>query len=80
MVAPHANFDFLLTGNAWAVIGIFSGVAFFIGYIQANLHFKKSVGWIKLIPQSEKAEFKAQYNAEMEQRRKLNELAKRNPI
>lgn len=80
MIQPHANFDFLLTGNAWAVIGIFAGVSFFIGYFFANANFKKQVAWIKLIPQAEKADYQKQYKSEMEHRKKLNKLANDNPL
>ena len=80
MVSPHANFDFLLTGNAWAVIGIFSGVSFFIGYIFSSIHFKKQVGWIKLMPKSETDAYKSQYKAEMIERERLNKLATSNPL
>jgi hypothetical protein len=80
MVLPHNNFDFLLTGNAWAIIGIFSGVSFFIGYIFSGIHFKAHVGWIKLMPKEEINAYKSQYTAEMQQRQKLNELANKNPL
>ena len=80
MVAPHANFDFLMTGNAWIIIGISAGVSFWIGFIHASLLLKKSIGWIKLISEAEKNEFKKQYDVEMQRRKELNVLASANPL
>jgi hypothetical protein len=80
MVVPHANFDFLLTSNAWIVIGISAGVSFWIGFIHASLLLKKSINWIKLISEVEKTELKKQYEAEMAERKRLNDLANENPL
>jgi hypothetical protein len=80
MTISTNNFDFLLTGNAWVIIGMFTGVSFWIGFIHASLLLKKSVGWIKLIPQPEKAEYQKQYQAKLDETKKLNELVNKNPL
>ena len=80
MIQPHPNFDFLLTGNAWAVIGIFSGVSFFIGYFFANANLKKRVSWVNAIPKEDKALYVSQYKEDMAQLAKLQKLSRTNPL
>lgn len=76
----HPNFDFLLTGNAWAIIGIFSGVSFFIGAFFTNATLKKRVAWVNVIPKEEKAVFISQYKEDMAQLAKLQKLSRTNPL